>query len=188
MRKLVLAVLAVVCLAAGSAFAVDGGVINLKAGLDTAGSISGGGDFSGSDDVKMGFTLAGEYLFKFNDVFRLGGGIAYQLPRETDTYDEAKISYMPIYITMELSPISAARGVYFKGNLGYNVLFDFDRTGYEDDAGGVYLGFGAGYAFNFGLLLEMMYDFHYGTASAGPYDGSISYGKFGLNVGYRINI
>lgn len=187
MKKLVFAVLAMVFLA-GSAFAVDGAAINLKVGLDVAGGISGGKDFSGSEDVKAGFSLAAEYLFKFNDVFKLGAGLEYQIPREVDINNDAKISYMPIYISAEVSPIAPLRELYFKGNLGYNVLFDWDIDAYKDQSGGVYFALGAGYVFDFGLILEAMYSYYYATFTYGPYDGSVSYGKLGLNVGYRFNI
>jgi hypothetical protein len=96
---------------------------------------------------------------------------------------------MPVYISAEISPISAVREIYFKGNMGYNVLFDYDVTGFENASGGVYLGFGAGYVFDFGLMLELMYGYYYGSGET-PYGGnmSLSYGKIGLSAGYRFNI
>lgn len=188
MKKMFFALLALI-LASGAAFAVEGAVINIKAGLDTAGNMSASRDGNGNKRVKVGISLTGEYLFKMNDIVKLGGGMEYLLPRDFDTEFAPSFSFLPIYLSAEITPIPPLRELYFKGNIGYNVLFDYD---YEllkfDEKGGMYFAIGAGYVFDFGLFLETLYGFYYGSLSGGLLDIGVAYTKLGFNAGYRFNI
>jgi hypothetical protein len=184
MKKVVLAVFAALFLA-GSAFAGDGttGEINVKVGVDVAGTF--GGDFNG--DTETGFSAAAEYLYPVSSKFKVGAGVGYLFPREIDKSDGAKISLVPIYAIAQVNPITEVPEVFFKVNLGYNT-FDVTDTDGADKLGGVTFGFGAGYEFPFGLILEAAYSYY--TIGLDDASGKVSgnYSKFGLNAGYKFKL
>jgi hypothetical protein len=192
MRKLVLA-LAVVAFVAGSALANQ---VNFNLGYDLSSSVSLTKDGSGSTDVNSGVNLGAEYLFSASRVFKIGGGLKYLLPRETDP-KKFEFSYLPIYLAVQWNPIGRSQegnGLFFRGNLGYNIIFSNDSPSYKNyygsqsDSGGIYLGFGAGWEFSFGLVVSLSYDLLYGSSKYSIWDVGFSYGKTGLNVGYKLNI
>lgn len=194
MKKVLLAVLAV-AFVSGSAMSAS---IGVKAGVDFGGSISGSGDTSGSTDVKSGFSLAGEVLFPVSPVVELGGGLEYVAPRDFDVSgDKSKFTYMPIFFTINVHAWpNAAPGVFFKSNLGYNVMFseDWSERGYtaRDSKGGVYFGLGGGYVFDFGLSLDLMWGIYNASTEArrGSRDWDLGFNlsKVTLSVGYKFNI
>ena len=186
MKKTVLAVLALAFFC-GSALADS--VVRAKGGLDVMGDFTmSGGGMSMSFDTNIGINLAGEYLYSVQEIMKVGGGVEFLIPRKIDSIGmgDAKISYIPIYLTAEITPIEHMRELYFKGNLGYNALVNIDATGGSaiEEKGGVYFALGAGYDFKSGLMLEALYSFYYGSIENGP---DIKYTKLGLNVGYKFS-
>ncbi|MDR3113470.1 MAG: hypothetical protein LBU09_03760 [Endomicrobium sp.] len=191
MRKLILS-LAAVAFVTGSALASQ---VNFNLGYDLAGSMSASKNASGSMDVNSGINLGAEYLFSTSRVFKIGGGLKYLLARETDP-ELFEFSYLPIYLAVQWNPMGRSQegnGLFFRGNLGYNIFSNNSpsyeaRYGSQTDSGGIYLGFGAGWEFSFGLVVSLSYDLLYGSSKFGVLDVGYSYGKTGLNVGYKLNI
>jgi hypothetical protein len=192
MKRLALT-LAVVAFVAGSALASQ---VNFNFGYDLAGSVSGYKDISGSIDIKAGINLGAEYLFTPSRVFKVGGGLKYFLPREADPAGN-KFSYLPLYLAVQWNPMGRSlegNGLFFRGNLGYNLLFSNDSPatknyyGSQSDSGGLYLSFGAGWEFPFGLVASLSYDLLYGSSDYGVFNYGFSYGKAALTVGYKLNI
>jgi len=196
MKKFVLAVAAVV-FTAGAALAAGESFINVKLGLDPIGNadINSFG-LGGSKNTKIGFSLAGEYLYQSTDMFSIGGGVEYLLPRQFDVSDGPKLSYLPIYATVKVNPIETAKEVFFKANLGYVVLFDMSDVPGADKKGGMYYAIGAGYELPMGLTVDLFYSIYNTKLSyTGDFlgtpitvDVNCTYSKVGLNVGYKFKI
>ncbi|MCL1972583.1 MAG: porin family protein [Endomicrobia bacterium] len=178
MKKLVLAVAAVVIMA-GAAFAE--GEINVKLGLDVAGtySVDGGRDI----DMNTGVNIQGEYLAVASDILKIGGGLQYLLPRNADGVSgDAGLSFLPIYATVEVNPIKSAKEVFFKANLGYGLVIPEDSDFSTES--GLYYAIGAGYNFPSGLILDISYAWHAITSG----DADATYNKLGLNAGWKFKI
>lgn len=203
MKKAVLTVFTVFALAffSGSAFA-ENSVAKIKVGFNLSGDTSVKEDNTGnsaSEKAETGFSFAGEGFHKSNDVFKVGGGAEYLAKRSIkNTSGDTKFNFLPIYITAELSPIKPLRELYFKGNLGYNVLFDIETDNPFINAilssltkkGGIYYAFGTGYEFDFGLVLEAMYSHYSGGLeySSPSVNIDFTYNTFTLNVGYKFSM
>jgi hypothetical protein len=190
MRKSLLTVLALAFLS-GYAFASDGsnGEINVLAGVNVAGTIS----FEGSDDdlkPDAGFAIGAEYLYPVvADIVKVGIGVQYLFPTKADSDAESKISYVPIYATVQVNPISVAKEVFFKANIGYAVISVSDLDDGVDAKDGFICGLGAGYEFPFGLILSADYSFYYASLSEeGHEDSDFNYSKLGLNAGYKFKL
>ncbi|MDR1941638.1 MAG: hypothetical protein LBQ47_04870 [Endomicrobium sp.] len=143
---------------------------------------------------------------------KIGGGLQYLAPRKLDADNSPKFSWLPIYATVQVNPIKAAPEVYFKGDIGYNIIADddFEYTTEDYDSnivkgdterkGGLYWALGAGYEFPFGLVLDLSYGFYYSTTEVKyQYDflGDVAreehtfdnaYSKLTLSVGYKFKI
>ncbi|MDR3256116.1 MAG: hypothetical protein LBT18_00410 [Endomicrobium sp.] len=174
---------------------VDGGENNLKTELNLNNVIR---TADGRMDSEVGFSLAGEYLVPVSDIFKIGAGLEYLLPRKPDKNYEIKFAYLPIYLTAQVNPFSSAKGVFFKGNVGYVVLFDTGK--FKDQfvssvdykkKGGIYCAFGTGYEFPFGLVLELMYSYYRSEVKMTAVVEElniIQYHKVGVNVGYKFKL
>ena len=191
----------------GAALA-ERGEINAGLGLALGGTVkaerssSAGLGLSGSnsESAKLGgISLYGEYLYPVHEIVKLGGGLQYLVEREVADVDESpKFSYLPVYFTIQVNPINAAKEVFFKGNIGYSLLFtDSWDAGYgsginRDEKGGFYYGISAGYEFPFGLVASISYDVYSSETKysvGGNYDKfEYTYGIIGLNAGYKFKI
>ena len=200
MKKLALAALALV-FTAGAAFAAEAGdrFIKTKLGADIGTSFKYKVESeSVSGDVNLGISLGGEYLYAINDVFSIGAGLQYLLPRNGEvsmgghSTEVNSLSWLPIYATVQANPISEMKEMFFKANIGYSVLFDFDipEAGSEslDKKGGLYWAIGAGYEFPSGLTLEATYESFYSSASSGHVTVDLPYGKIGISAGYKFKL
>ena len=172
MRKLVLALLAVVMLG-GTAFA--GSELSIRAGIDPVSS-------AGSADLKIGFNVGVEWLFDTNDMIKIGPGVQYGFGRGYDSKsgvgDSARVSMLPIYATIELTPFKELKDLFFKGILGFSV-----DTWYSTVSGSgstsemaLYIGAGAGYKFAENFFVDAGY-------YVATHDGNLS--RLQINVGYR---
>ncbi|MDR3048866.1 MAG: hypothetical protein LBV16_03385 [Elusimicrobiota bacterium] len=143
----------------------------------------------------MGFRVGGEILFPIGSVVKLGLGLQYLLPRKMDKDSDVKFYVVePIYGTVQVNPIAAAKEVFIKGSIGFALIVND-----QDDAsaqGTVSLGIGAGYEFPFGLILELVYtNYSWTTESSftnnlysSKTENDYSWGIFGLNVGYKFKL
>lgn len=188
MKKAIVAVAALMFLA-GGAFAD----LNVKVGMDPVGwghldydkgsDKDGNSDFSGSAAVEYLYPVVGNML-------KVGGGVEYLLPREIDVKGDPKVSFLPVYASIQVNPLQKyAPEVFVKGNVGYAFLIDLDLKNAKEEEGGLYFAFGTGYEFDFGLILEATYSFYYGSWESKPSnDVDFSYSKLGINVGYKFKI
>jgi len=207
MKKLALAALAVVFMA-GAVFAADEkGEVNVGLGLALGGSAKykisnsfSNPDFEGSDskNAKLGgISLFAEYLYPVLEIVKVGGGFQYLLEREI-VKDGPKFSYFPIYLTVQVNPLSGAdiKEVFLKGNLGYNLSFTDNADPFpgvnKDEKGGIYYGLAVGYEFPFGLITSLSYDSY---VSETKYSESgdwvkmeYNYHIIGFNVGYKFKL
>ncbi|MCA6085821.1 hypothetical protein [Candidatus Endomicrobiellum agilis] len=97
------------------------------------------------------------------EIVKFGPGFSYLFPVSDG---EESFSYLPIYFTIQVNPFinvldEYLHGLFVKGNIGYNALFDFENKDYNeykfDKSGGLYCGISAGYEFPFGLLFDLGY-------------------------------
>jgi hypothetical protein len=194
MKKLLI-VFAAMVLFTGIGLAEGRGDVIVKLGLDPVGNFHLESEGrSDSEGMKFGLNFSAEYLYPVHDIVKIGAGLEYMLEREVDAKSADKFSYLPIYAAVKVNPISAASEVFFKGNIGYNVLFNVkDLEGDTDKKGGLYWALGAGYEFDFGLVLEAMYGFYYskidfGNQSIDSFSIDYTYSKLGINIGYKFEL
>lgn len=186
--KKVLAAALMVTLLAGASFAD----LNVKVGIDPYGR--GKVDVERGKETKENSKFSGsaavEYLYPFMSNLKAGAGVEYLFPRELDYDGSPEVSFMPVYATIQFHPLkNIAPEIFVKGNVGYNFLLDLDAKDANGQKGGMYFGFGAGYEFDFGLILEATYNFYYASWETKPgRDVDFSYSKLGINVGYKFNI
>ncbi|GHT43830.1 hypothetical protein AGMMS49921_12660 [Endomicrobiia bacterium] len=144
MKKLIL-VVAMMFVLEGAAFSAFTGEINLKAGLEAPGIVSL------DEKVKMkvgtdtdprekenactgiGADLLCECLFPANDSIKIGVGLGYLYPRKISKAESKNLtfSYLPLYCTAQINPISSAKGVFFKGNVGLRGFLTALEMGYS---------------------------------------------------------
>jgi hypothetical protein len=191
MKKVLLSVLAVAFLA-GAAFAGDGskGQINVEVGVDVAGNVKYG---NVSYTPETGFSLGAEYLYPVLDILKVGIGVQYLTPRKIDSNYINKLSYIPVYVAVQLNPITTVPEIFFRGNLGCAIFNMSDSDHLSRTNGGLTWGLGAGYEFPFGLFIEAIYSFYYSSTERDSSASQVikydfTYSKLGLNVGYKFNL
>ncbi|AKL98513.1 outer membrane beta-barrel protein [Endomicrobium proavitum] len=186
MKKLVLAALAVVVLA-GSALAD----FNLRLGVDFAGAV----DAVKNKKMDTGFTVGVEQTFGLIPKLEVGLGAEILIPRK---YADAKgaSTYLPLYLTVKANPILTAPGVFFKGNVGYNVLalqadISSDFGGSAGLSGGMYYALAAGYELPLGLFFDLTYAIYNSELTSVNVNNIIgnkgsSYSTLRLNAGIKL--
>ncbi|MDR0822528.1 MAG: porin family protein [Endomicrobium sp.] len=164
---------AVLLFFAGTVFAE----LNVKIGLDVLGDIKGN---NSNQDVKVGSTLSGEYIYTLLDTIGIGGGLEYLYSRPVDVSGKPEFAFLPIYATAKVKvPIV---GVYAKANMGYNIISSSDFG--SGTKGGLYISGALGWEILAGLFTELSYG-SYGFGTGG---NSYEYRKFGLNIGYSFKL
>jgi hypothetical protein len=157
----------------------------MKLGIEPGGDLSTkiGGYMLGYG-VEPGISVAGEYLWNFNETLQAGAGIEYQLVRNVKSLD-AGFSFIPLYGMVKVkAPLSTDLNTYFTGKVGYNYLSLDERVEGFDYGGGLYYGLGVGIDLNSKYLLEAEYSVNKGELGyilKQPFD----YAKFRLAFGYK---
>jgi hypothetical protein len=196
------------------------GELNVKIGAQLLGKMDvnyknpDSNDNNGTRDSNWGGTFTVEYLISCKHLLegienlKFGAGLSYLLPRGIDTIDSKySYSYLPIYFALQVNPFMSSfdeylHGIFIKGNIGYDVLFDFkvkDFSNYKvDNTGGIYYGFFAGYEFQFGLIFDLGYNVYKSKSEVSQYNASgISIDKKSidftcsnvtLSLGYKFKI
>ena len=171
---LILAAFLVVGISSASMAQVPG-YWDIKGAIDFGGEIDI--DNVGEQDADSGFTLVGEYKVPYTAEWTFGGGIRYQLDRETDN-SKQHFNFVPFYglahYNMQNSPY------YFLGHLGFNT---FNIDGYNEESGGMYYGFGAGMDLASNMSAEVMYSVNSGEIDSGSRD--VDYSKLTVSLGYQ---
>jgi hypothetical protein len=168
-----------------SSFAFAGPKIILKVGLDTLGtheiSILG---LDGSEDVKTGLSISGEFINEVNDKFDIGAGITLQTKREQRDY-AGEFSFVPIYALARYHPDPVRKDFYFIGQLGFNLFQgDSDYKGAGSLSGGKYFGFGMGAATQEKWQIEMLYNRNDGEYEVYGITGEVTYSILSFSVGH----
>jgi hypothetical protein len=220
-NKTILALI-VAIVTVGMIWAGDGkfGEINLKAGYQFEGLVRDNitewfnYDINNFYQTDPGFSFGAEYLYPFFDKrLKIGAGLQYELPREAwdgwsgnaaDLENErVKYSLLPIYVTVQYSPIRKFQELFIKGNIGYNILTSIEllpegiaRPGLDEKKGGLYWQVSAGFEADWGLLLECFYSQKYFSAKwdftdlGMPVTANDLYKArdFGFSIGYKIKL
>ena len=171
--------------AASNAFAIN---IVPKAGIDIPTSVSYqcGPDF----DTRRGFNLGLEAGDDISDYFMWGAGVEYNFPRGLVGVDEAKFSFMPVYISLMFAPLKAygkgSAKPYVRANVGFNVLASNELG--SNMTGGLYYGgaIGAEYQNFVGELVAGRYTGKFETTA--DEEIKMTYMKIGFTLGYKIKI
>jgi hypothetical protein len=206
MKRIVFALLVMWMLVA---FSVDNfGELNLKAGLHFAGKI----DIKTNDNNIMadhvsrysntGIALTGEYLLSCKyfcealDIFKIGAGLSYVLPEKL--FKEEDISSLffscaPIYFTVQANPFKKLSGLFVKGNVGYDVLFDITasilgREVKDFGKGGVYYGFSSVWEFSKGFIIDLGYYVYKGVEKSDEIEVNYTHSGFTFDLGYKFKI
>ncbi|MDR3048554.1 MAG: porin family protein [Elusimicrobiota bacterium] len=190
MKKLVSVAIAML-LAASVGFAA--GEINVKAGYDLASSISISGENGGSGLSADGVEVGAEFLMPVANMVKVGGGVSYLLARDVYKKDGYKtnvnFSYIPIYATIQVNPISTLPGIFLKGNIGYSVFsLGGDGSTGAETSGGLYYSAGAGYEFPFGLIAELAYFGVNSSLKFGDDTQDVTYGALAIRAGYKFKL
>ncbi|MFP4371041.1 MAG: outer membrane beta-barrel protein [Halanaerobium sp.] len=171
---LILAAFLVVGISSASMAQVPG-YWDIKGAIDFGGEIEIDGQ--SDQDADSGFTLVGEYKVPYTSEWTFGGGVRYQLDRETDQSKD-DFNFVPFYglahYNLQNSPY------YFLGHLGYNT-FDMDNVG--DTSGGMYYALGAGMDLGSNMSAELMYSVNSGEIDTGNED--VDYSKITVSLGYQ---
>jgi hypothetical protein len=168
-------------------------------------------------NLNSGFIFSGEFLIPCEyfsesvENFKFGMGFSYLFPRDYKRNANVSISYFPVYFTLQVNPFIGVQnkvfhGIFLKGNVGYNFLFDFKDKGLYnnskiDKTGGLYYAFSEGYEFPFGLVIDLSYTvyrgsikiLHYNDTSAsggGNYfaNDDLIYRDVTFNIGYKFKV
>jgi hypothetical protein len=193
--KFVLAA-AVVAFMSGAAFAE----FNLRTSVDLS------GDYEIEDskrkitgDAETSATLSGDYLRSIGGLgnyLKIGGGFEILIPRyyKRENYnkkEEDVFWFLPLYISVQTNPIPPVPELFFRLNLGYNLLFvdtNIDYSGAtETYTGGLYYAFVTGWEFPFGLFFDVTYAFYNGSVKYSRlYEtDDVAYSRLGVGVGYK---
>jgi hypothetical protein len=161
---------------------------------------TGNSSVDGTQDVNAGTSFGCEYVSFLTKNTGIGGGLDIQSYRGL-TNVPGYFSFFPLYglIKLRTTPSAMNSYLYLTGQLGYNFFSgDLDYAGRHGSLnGGLYLGLGAGIAFN-RLHIELLYTENRGSvtdsgylfdSSTGLYNyfresGDIKYSKLGLNIGF----
>ncbi|MDR3048872.1 MAG: porin family protein [Elusimicrobiota bacterium] len=143
MKKLGIAVLAIMFLSVAAAFAAP--EISLRAGVDIAGnlgldskttisgfpypfdSLNGESKTDGNETASAGFNIGAEILFPIAGIVKVGGGFAYLPDREIGKEKiegldkKMTLNALPIYATVQVSPFPIS-SLYMKGNIGVSIM------------------------------------------------------------------
>ncbi|MDR1909671.1 MAG: hypothetical protein LBQ35_07140 [Spirochaetaceae bacterium] len=129
-----------------------------------------------------GFSFGAEYLYSFFDkTLKIGVGAQYELPREAwDSWsgeaadlenERVEYSLLPVYATVQYSPIREFQELFIKGNIGYTILTSIEllpegipRPGLAEKKGGLYWQVSAGFEADWGLMFECFYNQKYLSA------------------------
>jgi hypothetical protein len=193
--KFVLAGMAAVFMSA-AAFAE----FNLRASVDISGDYEITAPDSGSNtaDVKTSLTLSGEYLRSVGNLgnyLKIGGGFEVLVPRPYE-YNSHEVDdgfwFLPLYLAIQTNPVPPVPELFFKFNLGYNLLY-FDKN-YDSDStknyrGKLYYSFVTGWEFPFGLFFDLTYAVYNGNFEAKSETQGvkvdIAYTRVGIGAGYK---
>ncbi|MDR2192346.1 MAG: hypothetical protein LBO62_05680 [Endomicrobium sp.] len=192
--KFVLAAAAVAFMT-GAAFAE----FNLRTSVDTAGDYElEDKNRTWSADADISATISGDYLRsigRLGQYLKIGGGFEVLIPRYYE-HNSAKSDdvfwFLPLYLSIQTNPIQPVPELFFRFNLGVNVLF-IDTNWDQSDAtetytGGLYYAFVTGWEFPFGLFFDVTYAFYNGSIeySRRYYaKDDVSYSRLGIGVGYK---
>ncbi|MDR2427534.1 MAG: hypothetical protein LBD19_01110 [Endomicrobium sp.] len=208
-----------------SALASDNfGELNVKAGVNLCtdlnlklnGTKSEDGEFGSKPCASFAgeFLVPAEHLVSSLDFLKFGVGLKYLtsakiIPNAGFTFkgQSQKLSYLPIYFTLQINPFvrsneESLKGLFVKGDIGYNAYFSSNLKkvyNYDEvelsvkDKGGLYYAFGAGYEFPFGVVFDITYgvyksSFEWNSNNSKSYKFKVTNSCVGLNVGYKFKI
>jgi hypothetical protein len=162
----------------------NSGEIIAKVGLDhqTKSELYG----SMSTNSGKGHSISLEYLMHI-PLLKFGAGVEYLLPRKFDKDHPGTFSFLPLYITIQVSPLF----FYIKGNFGRNVCCTFDKRILEDVHAKNYYALAVGYEFPFGFIVELSHSRYEASGKLGSSSllqgqhSDVSYIKNSLNFGYK---
>ncbi len=188
-------ILTVILLFVSSFSFAEGIGITTKLGFDFQSDqdVSYKGHDIGSPNVKSGVSLSIEYAYLLNEMFELGAGVTYQLPRSLKKpYNGEDFNFIPIYSLAKINySFNDDISSYLVGQLGYNFFDGNDK--YKDDGdggkvslkGGIYYGIGVGVVFQKKYQAELLYSMNNGEVSIENIDLDVEYSKIGLSFGYK---
>jgi hypothetical protein len=197
--KFVLAAAAIAFMA-GTAFAE----FNLRTSIDISGDYEQKSVRTSNTvntfDVETSVTLSGDYLRSIGGLgnyLKIGGGFEVLIPRfykyKSYEYDDA-FWFLPLYLSIQTNPIPPVPELFFRFNLGYNLLYidtNYDLSGYtETYTGELYYAFVTGWEFQFGLFFDITYAFYNGNikqerAFYTTQESDFTYSRLGIGVGYK---
>jgi hypothetical protein len=199
------------------------GEFNVKAGLQFAGKIKIEYKIPDPDEkdealnLNTGFIVSGEFLIPCEyfsesvENFKFGMGVSYLFPRDYKRNANVSISYLPVYFTLQVNPFIGTQnkvfyGIFLKGNVGHNFLFDFKDKGLYnnsklDKTGGLHYAFSTGYEFPFGLIIDLSYNVYKSSIEISHYDDAtlpgdrnyfanddLIYRNVTFNIGYKFKV
>jgi hypothetical protein len=187
-----------------------------------------GGGMTDYDSVEPQFmtaapSIGAEYLFPipfgdsgdilFPGFLKLGLGVQYLFTRTSfapippdpmdptaDQVDRGEdFSFLPIYAIVQLNPVKALPGIFFRGVIGYSLLTQQSKAEEYDweKKGGLHWGLSLGYETAWGLFVEYAYTQTYSALglpvdSMGPgtpsLDIDFEYGKSSILIGYKVRL
>jgi hypothetical protein len=173
--------------------------LKLRTSIDISGEIetksSGYSYYNHKEDVDTSFTLSGDYLRSIGGLgnyLKIGGGFEVMAPKlrtsDKKEYDGEVFFFMPLYLSLQTNPVPPVPELFFRFNLGYNIVYLDDYVGSAwDKKGGIYYAFVTGWEFPFGLFFDITYAFYNASLDSSRYvnDFDITYNRLGVGVGYK---
>ena len=133
--------------------------------LGVALNLPGNFTVDGDDaDMKMGFGVDAMYNMTKQDLFDLGFGFTYQIPRGFDEDGaDAKYNFCPIYVRGGYQMPSGDNIIEPNVRLGYDIIVgnDIDAV---DTSGGLYWGIGVDFVMQQKFVLGLSYESYGGNA------------------------
>jgi len=154
------------------------------------------GGLVGNEDVQVGFSFSGEFLYALHDFFEFGIGIEYQIVRRQVRF-AGNFNFAPIYAVVRIPFDLGLFTPFLIGRVGYNFFFgDIEYTGtYGVLSGGLYYAVGGGIDFiNFTLFdkpcsifIEATYSSNSGSLDDNffNFSANLIYTKIDVFLGFR---
>ena len=171
MNKFLVALFALVFVSSAFAAPIEEHEFIVKIGVQPQSQVK----FDEKENTNIGIAAGFEYYKYFGNIFALGAGALYELPREfkEDSFGNFSVSFLPLFVGVKArTPVQGLSNDYGFATLrlGYSPIMTSNANGFiRNESGGLYFAGGLGMNIDM-LVIEAVYaqnKFSYTDVSSG---------------------